>query len=323
MREPADRPLVQQRVAVVIARQMRRVRGQRPGVEDGQCNEQRKARGTGMKSSRLDNGPGAPIHLPAPNQPERNQGGSRQPPEDQRERDLPVRKASGRQHPPRHVFQLGAVALPRPAHLIGTASLYVFEQHEMRSALEADASRLGCGGVRAAVIDDQLAVDLQRRAIIGSQRKCVVACEGIGQVAEPSSAERRRWRSTPISRDAGGRDFRGHELDRARRVPLIACKVLSRESARSTEHSPQANGGARQNQQQDQRGNRTGTGSDQAQVLGHCSAHRALRNASTKRPTGSSAWSFTGRRRVSLEIHAPAPLAAGCPCASAMEMFTF
>lgn len=140
---------------------------------------------------------------------------------------------------------------------------------------QAGATCTRFGRMPAAIVDDEIPVNLQRRPIAGRQRERVLTGAWNRQVAEPSHTEGGRRRSVPISSDAGRRDVGGDDLSSARRVPLVAREVFGGEPARGVQGGPQARRGSRKDQESDQPRKNAGPGSGDAQELDRRTSHRA------------------------------------------------
>ena len=113
MRHPGEGPLVQHRVAVVVARKARWARGKRPGVNDRQQREKEECRSPRVearrRSQRLSKAnPGGPGDDRGPQQ----HGRAAHPFEAADHEQLPQRHAVRRQPPGRNRGELGLLAQP-------------------------------------------------------------------------------------------------------------------------------------------------------------------------------------------------------------------
>jgi hypothetical protein len=119
--------------------------------------------------------------------------------------DRGVTRPTLRKHPRWNRGQRTAVT--RHAHFQrrGPARLKVLDEDEVRSALQERLPRPRDGAVRAAVVHDQPAIDVQPRAIVRSRSKTVGARAHDWQIPAPSRAECFRRGVSPPTRQRAGR----------------------------------------------------------------------------------------------------------------------
>ena len=238
MDDPRHRPLVEHGVGVVVARQPARRARQRPGVDDGQRDEEREGEQAGCqaRARQIVRGGltlvfgGAPR--PVPEYPDETaadeRASKRQRKPDPSEPSLHEQHALAerprRQSPEGHRTERPGVEAPRPIDGMDAAGRRVLEHDRMRAALQMDS----------AGVDDGPPVEEQSRSVSRREAEGVVSGAADEQAARPLDAESPRRPVPPAPGDlSGGNAWLELDADRGsgpgRRREILRAKAGRRQ----------------------------------------------------------------------------------------------